>query len=476
MQPADPGGLLTTSEAPVCYVLETGGLADTLALDNACRKYGLPLPREMLQIAGLSEPRLVVLRRMLGFILRRRRKGSPRLKRLVEESVAAGGRELLLVPVAIYWGRSPDKEHSWFRLLFLENWEVAGRTRKLIATIFHGRNTLLRFSEPLPISTIVQDGLDAERAYRKVSRILRVHFRQRRAATLGPDLSHRRTLLNHVLNDPTVLRAIDGEAGGKPVLRERAQQKARQYAEEIAAHISYPTIRIIERTLSWLWNRIYDGIEFNNADRLNDAASDHELVYVPCHRSHFDYLLLGYVVYRHGLSIPHTAAGINLDMPVIGSILRRGGAFFLRRSFKGNRLYATVFNAYMHQILTRGHSIEYFVEGGRSRTGRLLRAKSGMLAMTVNSYIRAPQRPILFVPVYFGYEKLIEGDSFISELGGAEKQKESLSGLIRSVRSLREYFGKVYVNIGEPIPIEPLLDETRPGWRQEARENDDRPA
>lgn len=476
VQPTDPGALLAASSAPLCYVLETGGLADTLALDNACRKYGLPPPRETLQIAGMHKPRVVVLRRMQGFLLRRRQHSSLRLKRLVEASVGADGRELLLVPVAIYWGRSPDKEHSWFKLLFLENWEVAGRTRKLIATIFHGRNTLLRFSEPLPISTIVQDGLDAERAYRKVSRVLRVHFRQRRAATLGPDLSHRRTLLNDVLNDPTVLRAIEAEAGAEGALRERARQKAREYAEEIAAHVSYPTIRTIERTLSWLWNRIYDGIEFNNADRLHEVASDSELVYVPCHRSHFDYLLLGYVVYRHGLSLPHTAAGINLDMPVIGSILRRGGAFFLRRSFKGNRLYAAVFNAYMHQILTRGHSIEYFVEGGRSRTGRLLPAKSGMLAMTVSSYIRAPQRPIVFVPVYFGYEKLIEGDSFINELGGAEKQKESLSGLIRSVRSLREYFGKVYVNIGEPILLEAMLDETRPGWRGDIRENDERPA
>ncbi len=476
VQPDDPAALLADSDAPVCYVLETGGLADTLALDNATRKYGLPSPRDTVRLGAVREPRLVVLRHMRGLLLRRRQNGSTALKRLVEASVTAGGRELLLVPVAIYWGRSPDKEHSWLKLLFLENWEVAGRTRKLIATIFHGRNTLLRFSDPLPISTIVQDGLDAERAYRKVSRVLRVHFRQRRAATLGPDLSHRRTLLNHVLDDPTVLRAIEAEAGGDDAQRERAQQKARQYAEEIAAHVSYPTIRIIERVLSWLWNRIYDGIEFNNAERLDEVASDNELVYVPCHRSHFDYLLLGYVVYRHGLSIPHTAAGINLDMPVIGSILRRGGAFFLRRSFKGNRLYATVFNAYLHQILTRGHAIEYFVEGGRSRTGRLLPAKSGMLAMTVSSYIRAPQRPIAFVPVYFGYEKLIEGDSFISELGGAEKQKESLFGLIRSVRSLREYFGKVYVNIGEPILLEALLDEIRPGWREDAGEDDERPA
>lgn len=476
IQPADPSALLAGANEPVCYVLETGGLADTLALANACRKYGLPSPRDPLVYGTSREPSLIVLRRLRGFILRRRQKGSMRLKRLVEASTAAEGRELLLVPVAIYWGRSPDKEHSWFKLLFLENWEVAGRTRKLIATVVHGRNTLLRFSEPLPLSAIIEENRDPEVAYRKVLRILRVHFRERRAATLGPDLSHRRTLLNHVLNDPAVLKVIEAEAGDNRVTRERTQQRARRYAEEIAAHVSYPTIRVIERTLSWLWNRIYDGIEFRNADGLHETARDHELVYVPCHRSHFDYLLLAYIVYQHGLSIPHTAAGINLDLPVIGSILRRGGAFFLRRSFKGNRLYATVFNAYMHQILTRGHAIEYFVEGGRSRTGRLLRAKGGMLAMTVNSYVRAPRRPIVFVPVYFGYEKLIEGDSFISELGGAEKQKESLFGLVRSVKSLRENFGKVYVNIGESIALEAVLDETQPGWREAPLENDDRPA
>ena len=152
---------------------------------------------------------------------------------------------------------------------------------------------------------------------------------------------------------------------------------------------------------------------------------------MPCHRSHFDYMLLAYIVHDQGLSLPHTAAGINLNMPVLGAILRRGGAFYLRRSFKGNRLYAAVFNAYLHEILKRGHSIEYFVEGGRSRTGRLLPPKGGMLAMTVHSYLQDPRRPIVFMPIYFGYEKLIEGDSFISEMAGAEKKKESLAGLIR---------------------------------------------
>lgn len=463
--------------APICYVLETGGLADMLALERLCRIHGLPSPTASLDFCGRNESRrVIVLQRMSGFLFRRKRaRGSQRLDRLVRASIEAGGEDLLLIPVGIYWGRAPKKEQSWLTVLFSENWDVAGRTRKFLTTLFQGRNTLLRFSNALPLSSIVQNGLEPDVAYRKVSRVLRVHFRQRRAATVGPDLSHRRTLVNAVLTDPNVRAAIDSEAGDSRVKLERATQKARRYAQEIAAHISYPTVRVVERFLGWVWNKIYDGIELQHIDKLHEVARDHEIVYVPCHRSHFDYLLLSYIVYQQGLSLPHVAAGVNLNMPLVGAILRRGGAFYLRRSFKGNRLYASVFNAYLRQILVRGHSIEYFVEGTRSRTGRLLTPKAGMLAMTVNSYIHNPGLPVVFMPVYFGYEKLIEGGSFISELGGAKKKKESLFGLIRSIRSLREYFGKVYVNIGEPIHLDKMLDAREPGWREKGP-GEERPA
>ncbi len=478
VQPDDPAALLEGHDGEVCYVLEHGGLADMLALEQECRRRGLPSPSTSVDFAGVHEAtRTIVLRRRQGFLVRRPRASGPtRLKRLVDAAVREGDRSLVLVPVAIYWGRSPDKERSWFKLLFSENWEVVGRTRKLFATIVHGRNTLLRYSEPLALGDIVTDDLDESVAWRKVSRILRVHFRQRRTATLGPDLSHRRTLVNVVVRDPQVQKVIAAEAGNDRAAIEKARRKAADYAREIAAHVSYPTIRIVERFLGWVWNRIYDGIELGHVERLHAEAEGREIVYVPCHRSHIDYLLVSYIVYHQGLSLPHVAAGINLNIPVIGSVLRRGGAFFLRRSFKGNRLYAAVFNAYLHQILVRGHAIEYFVEGGRSRTGRLLEPKGGMLAMTVQSYLHDPRRPIVFVPIYFGYEKLIEGNAFISELSGEKKEKESLLGLIRSVRKLRDNFGKVYVNIGAPIELGALLDDALPDWRSLPLDTDERPA
>jgi len=477
VQPDVPADLIIDSDAAVCYVLETGGLADLLALEQACTNHGLPSPSESFEFCGNHfSRRFVVLRPLSGLMFRRpSASGSRRLRSLVE-TAHGNCSDLLLIPVAIYWGRSPDKERSLFKLLFAENWDVAGRTRKFFATLVHGRNTLMRFSHALALSSIVQDGLDPDVSFRKVSRILRVHFRKRRTATVGPDLSHRKSLAKQVVLAPNVKRAMAAEAGDDARKLALAERKVHKYVHEIAADVSYPTIRGLVRLLRRLWNQIYDGIELGHTDRLRDVAKEKVVVYVPCHRSHFDYLLLSYVCYEQGLQLPHIAAGINLNMPMVGPILRRGGAFFLRRSFKGNRLYAAVFDAYLGQILLRGYSIEYFVEGGRSRTGRLLAPKGGMLAMTVNSYIQDPKRPVVFVPIYFGYEKLIEGDSFISELGGAEKKKESLLGLIRSIKSLRENFGHVYVNIGEPIELDALLDGAQPDWRQLPKGNGERPA
>jgi glycerol-3-phosphate O-acyltransferase len=478
VQPETPTELYADcGDKPVCYVLENGGLADLLALEKACEEHGLPSPSESFEFCGEHfSRRFVVLRPVSGVFFRRPVPGGSRRLRSLVEVAERNDEDLLLIPVGIFWGRSPDKESSLFKLFFAENWEIVGRTRKFFATLLHGRNTLMRFSHALALSSILQEELDPGIAFRKVSRVLRVHFRKRRTATVGPDLSNRRTLARQILREPNVRRAMAAEAGDDPRKQMLAENKVQKYIHEIAATISYPTIRGMVVLLRRLWNQIYDGIELGHTERLREVAKEKVIVYVPCHRSHFDYLLLSYICYEQGVQLPHIAAGINLNMPLVGPILRRGGAFFLRRSFKGNRLYAAVFDAYLGQILKRGYSIEYFVEGGRSRTGRLLAPKGGMLAMTVSSYIDDPKRSVVFVPVYFGYEKLIEGGSFISELGGAEKQKESLLGLIRSIKSLRENFGRVYVNIGEPIELDDLLDTAQPDWRDLPKGNGERPA
>jgi glycerol-3-phosphate O-acyltransferase len=178
-----------------------------------------------------------------------------------------------------------------------------------------------------------------------------------------------------------------------------------------------------------------------------------------------DDLLMPYAIYTNGFAVPHIAAGLNLNLPVVGPLLRKGDTFFMRRSFRGSPLYTAVFMKYLGAMMARGHPIQYFIEGGRSRTGRLLDPKTGMLSMTLRSYIRQPVRPVVFVPIYLGYERIMEVDSYVSELSGKPKEKETLLGFLRSLRRLRENFGHVHVNVGEPIELLPVLDTHQPEWR-----------
>ncbi len=486
--PVEPQTLLDPN-LPVLYVLEKGGLADRAALSLVCNQLGLPKPTSPLSYGRAMESSSVdVLRHRRGFMFWRARPvNSQRLQRLINTRLNDSAGEIQIVPVAVYWGRAPDKEQSLWSVFFSENWQIGGRARKLVATLIYGRDTLLAISEPLSMDTLVDSESDSAQAtrananlsikptkptspellQRKLSRILRVHFRHRRIATLGPDQSHRRMLVSHVMSDPGVREAIQTTALEENKKIERVQARANKYALEIAADVSYPTVRVLHRLMNRLWTELYDGVKLSGINRLKSVADGREIVYVPCHRSHIDYLLLSYILYINGFSLPHIAAGINLNLPVVGGLLRRGGAFFLRRSFSGNKLYAAVFNAYLKEILQRGHSLEYFVEGGRSRSGRSLPPKGGMLAMTAHAYLRNPRTPVVFIPVYFGYERLLEGRAFTSELAGGKKQKESVFALLKSLKTLREEYGNVYVNFGKPIELDALLDRHRTNWQSE---------
>jgi glycerol-3-phosphate O-acyltransferase len=360
---------------------------------------------------------------------------------------------------------------SWWRLLFSEDWVLAGRFQKLLNVVFNGRNTLVYFGDPVRLREAAEEGLSAQRSVRRILRSLRSELRSQRASTIGPDLSHRRTLVAQILKSHAVRQAVRGEmrvraAQQRPWKRRAALLAARKHAVEIAANYSQAFITFMSVVLGRLWNWLYDGVEFEHAEKLGEIGDGAEIIYVPCHRSHMDYLLLSYVIYRKGFAIPHVAAGINLNMPVIGRFLRKGGAFFLRRSFKGDALYAVVFTKYLGIMMARGHPLEYFIEGGRSRTGRMLTPRTGMLSMTVRSFLRGPKRPVVFMPVYFGYERIVEGRTYIGELSGAPKEKESVLGLLKaSLSVLRKKFGTVHVNLGQPISLDELLQRHRADWR-----------
>ena len=468
-EPAEPAVLLRAG-VPVCYVIERDGFSDALILQRACREAGLPSPMQAL--AGTRRRRSVfALTRRDGRMLGRNRKRTPheQLRQLVRSLEGRPGEDIQLVPVSIYVGRAPSRDAGWFRVLFSENWVMVGRFRRLLAVLLNGRDTVVHFSAPISLRSVLDEAreLPPERFSRKIARVLRTHFHRIRAAVIGPDLSHRRTVVDAVLNAEPVRAAIAASAAKEKIGHAKAWRKAQKMVLEIAADYSHPVVRSASFVLSNFWNKLYDGIAMHHFDKARAAAPGFEVVYVPSHRSHADYLLMSYQLHVSGVVVPHIAAGVNLNLPVIGPILRRGGAFFMRRSFTGNPLYSTVFKEYLAQLIDRGVPIEYFTEGTRSRTGRLLSPRAGLLSMTVRAFLRAPHRPVLFQPVYIGYEKLMEGHSYIGELSGKPKEKESLFGLLRGLRGLlKQRFGHVALNFGEPIELNPLLDAASPDWRQ----------
>ncbi|MDI5935587.1 glycerol-3-phosphate 1-O-acyltransferase PlsB [Halomonas kalidii] len=462
---------------PVLYVLPHPALSDALLLESLCRAHGLPPAAGRRHVGEITLPACLALPSPGRRLWRRTSRLEAPFLGLLEQRRGHPEHEVQLVPVSIFWGRAPGKRFGFWKMLAADSWQFTGRLRRALSVLVNGKNVELHFGAPLKLGDLL-DARGATLANRKTARLLRVHFRRLRTRVLGPDLSHRRILIEGVSRSPEVCQVIAEQAASEHRSPARLQQRARRYGREIASNMAYPVLRFMDGLLKRLWNRLYAGVDVQGLERVKALAGDHTLVYVPCHRSHIDYLLLSYVLYRDGLMPPHIAAGRNLDMPLIGPLLRRGGAFFLRRSFRDNRLYAAVFNEYLHRLLSRGHPLEYFIEGGRSRSGRMLAARPGMLAMTLRSYLRSAagsgQQRLAFVPVYIGYERIIENASYQRELRGGKKRKESPLALLRVLGQLRQPFGRVTVNVGEPLTLAAYLDREVGDWRQALGE--ERPA
>lgn len=449
----------------VCYVMAYQSTADLMVVDRATADQNLPRPTTPL---GQLEARsFFFLGHPEGFIGRKTQRGqSARMLRLLEKQRDSAVK-IKIVPVSLFWGHQPDREKSVFKLLLSENWTVTSRFKRLLSALVHRHHIFVQFSQAIDLADLIAEEQDAEKQTRKLLRVLRTHFTHQKQAIIGPDLSHRRTLLSAILDASDVKQAIAYEVERRGIDSLKVEKEALKYANEIASDQSYRVIRFFHVLLTWLWNNLYDGIDVNRVDVAQTLARTHEVVYIPCHRSHIDYLLLSYVLYHNGLTPPHIAAGKNLNLPIAGPLLRRGGAFFMRRSFRDDQLYRAVFDEYLHQMFTRGYSVEYFIEGGRSRTGRTLLPRTGMLSMTMRSFQRDASKPIAFLPVYFGYERVIEAPTYVGELSGRSKKEESVFDILGIFRSFAKPFGRVSVNFGEPLVLGEFLDQDWPQWRDE---------
>lgn len=446
----------------VVYVLRSTSLTDQLVAERAIREAGLPELQSELWINGQQYARVMYLDQTAQDSAAQ---ALVDFEKLIAAHQADPQLNVHVVPIGMFWGRKPGQEAREGRTMVADI-DNPGRWRKFWLVIFSGRHVLLRASTPVQLRTMAEQRGSTQRLAHKLARVARVHFVRLRHAVAGPKMTVRAVVIQDLLDTPALRQAIADEARSKKISNQQARKIAEKYLHEIAANYSDTLVRLLDRFMTWCWSRIYNGIHIEGSERVRELAeAGHEIVYVPCHRSHMDYLLLSYVIYKEGLVPPHIAAGVNLNFFPAGPLFRRGGAFFIRRSFRGNKLYSTVFREYLNRLFQKGYPVEYFTEGGRSRTGRLLPPKTGMIAMTVQGMLRGQQRPMSLVPVYLGYEHVMEVGTYLKELKGKSKENESLWQVLSSLRHLRN-FGHGFVCFGKPLNLGEVLDQLQPDWRK----------
>jgi len=454
---------------PIIYVVEQNNASDLLGLQASCKKAGLPDPYLPIMVNEQKVSALIYIHNWSLFASQGPQlQDAPYLtqyQQLLDLHQADTNLDIQLIPITFYWGRNPGREgkSSWFDLR--EQGRV-GLFHKSLIVLKNGKDHLVRFNQPISIKKLSLRGEQQQLAH-KLAKVAMRYFDFQKRSSIGPKLPNRKEMIEAVLTQPNLRKLIMDTAKNEQLSEALVEAKCRTYLNEISADFSYTFLRVFRLFLKAIWNCIYRGIEVHHAQAVRQACqSGAEVIYMPCHRSHMDYLLLSYLLFEQGVVPPHVAAGVNLNFFPAGPIFRRSGAFFLRRTFKDSPLYAEVFNAYFAMLFKQGYPIEFFTEGGRSRSGLLLQPKTGLLSTSLKTYLNQPERNVVIVPIYIGYDHIMEVNTYVKEQAGQKKERESIWQLLGIVKKLGN-FGRAFVNFGEPINVKQHFDNNLPNWRNE---------
>ncbi len=372
---------------------------------------------------------------------------------------------VIIVPEDIIYVSKPMHKDPGLADILFGTHEKPSLMKRLFILIRTPEKIKMAVADPVNLKEFIKrpeiERLDAEfQTHRLRSYLVDILNRQRKSIT-GPILKSRQEITEDILTRKSLREYLADYAAKKNIPLYKVNKKAAGYIKEIAANYNLRVINFASWLLTWIFKNIFEDLVVNQDEinRMREKSTKAPLVLVPCHKSHLDYLLLPYVMFKNNMPCPHIAAGKNLSFWPLGPLFRRAGAFFIRRTFKGAELYSKVFAAYLEKLLYEGFNIKIFIEGGRSRTGKLLAPKPGGLAMLINAYLNGACDNLYFVPIFIGYDRVLEEDAYLKEIEGGKKAPETLKGLINTRKFLKKKYGKVYMRFDEPISIKDYLKE-----------------
>jgi glycerol-3-phosphate O-acyltransferase len=372
-------------------------------------------------------------------------------------------RPLYLVPQLIFFSKTARRENPTLIDILFGPEDKPGKIRRLVTLFKNPGRVFMEVSEPISLKRYLQSAEIRHQSTEYQSLVLRrdllVQLNRHRQSITGPVRKSREELKESILTGERFQLYMNkyAETRGLPI--HEVHRKADAYLEEMAANYKPAFIKIGSVIVGWIVRTMFGGVATNHnvLTKVKNMSLKGPLILVPCHKSHIDYLILDYILYHHNMPVPHIAAGKNLSFWPMGPLFRSGGAFFLRRSFRGAVLYSKVFAEYIHRLLEEGYNIEQFIEGGRSRTGKLLMPKLGLLSILINAYKNGACNDMVIVPIYVGYDRIIEEKSYLHELEGGQKEQENLLQVIRARKFLKQRYGKIYIQFHDPISMNQLL-------------------
>ncbi len=480
---------------PVVFVLRSLSVIDALAVAHVAKQHALPplgfthdlpwvaaafgggrarpLPQAQALTRALQQDRTSILfLKRPPSVLTALRPGAPQGRGQTEGDLVLealldhveAGHDVTLLPVLLLWTMRPEKRGVSPTDLLFGTTDMPGDLRAAIQVLLAYQHGALRVGDPIDAREfLASQGVEDTRyaVVRRLTYSLLRRVERERRAVVGPARKSPARVREEVLRSPKLLKLMSDLAGDDPAKYAEVFSRARELVTELAASPDPDMLRAIEPVADGLVRKVFSGVDIDpvGVERTREAARRGTVVFLPSHRSHVDYLVLSYVLRKSLLELPIVAAGDNLSFFPVGGILRRGGAFFIRREFRGDRLYAAVVDAYVRRLLRDGWAIEFYVEGGRSRTGRLLAPKLGLLNLVVDAALSLENRPVAFVPVSIAYDRVMEDFELAREKAGGKKEKESARSLMAVADALKYDYGRVAVSFGEPIELDRLRAE-----------------
>lgn len=371
-------------------------------------------------------------------------------------------RPIFIVPQLILYKRSPERQDHRLSSILFGFKEHPGVIRKMALFFRHNRRAFIDFGEPVNL----RDYLDHQ-SVPKSHADLAVELREdliaridaQKRIILGPIMKSRQQIKEIVLRDEGIHAHIEQTANGSPKRALQLRKKAGEHFDEIAADFNITYIEFFHWSLTWFFNRLFEGIDVDieGMAKVRQWARKGSIVYVPSHKSHIDYLALNYILHNANMHIPRVAAGKNLAFWPMGHVFRKSGAFFIRRTFQGARLYREVFTRYIKALIEEGHPLEFFIEGGRSRSGKVILPKIGFLTVLLQAFEEGYCRDMVFVPASISYDRILEEKAYLKELAGGQKEKEDIRQVIRARHFLKRKYGKIYIRFGEALSLKDYL-------------------